>query len=409
MWVVAGKVRLEDKIASGGMGDVYRGKHLVTGADVAVNILEPATHPDEDAVERFRTEARVSALLAHRSIVRVFDLLEEEDGTLALVMELLAGRTLEQRLTQDGPLDPEVAVSIAVPILGALDHAHAVGVVHRDVKPGNVFLAVEPDGRVTPKLLDFGVAKSDACGVRTMDGKILGTARYVSPEQARGEPLDGRSDLFSMGTVLYETITGESPFAAKDAYSALARVIERPLDAHERIPPRVWLVLQKALAKQAYARHATASAFAAALVAATGKTEDQLVSALREKPPPLPRIDTPPTVAITDAPRSKPPSARRRVWPVAIAFAAGAAIAGTFAVTHTTSSTTLAATPTPTQTQAPTPTQVETQAPAQTQAPAPTQTQAPTAMPARHPHILQRPTPPPSASHAKPIATTPGF
>lgn len=407
MRVVAGKVRLEEKIASGGMGDVYRGKHLVTGADVAVKILEPAAHPDDDAVERFRTEARVSALLAHRSIVRVFDLLEEEDGTLALVMELLAGRTLEQRIAEDGPLDAETAVSIALPILGALDHAHAVGVVHRDVKPGNVFLAVEPDGRVTPKLLDFGVAKSDACGVRTMDGKILGTARYVSPEQARGEPLDGRSDIFSMGTLLYEAITGESPFAAKDAYSALAKVIEQTVDAHERIPTRVWLVLQKALAKQTYARHASASAFATALTTAVGKTEDQLATLLRDQPPPLPRLDTPPVVAITDAPRSKPPTARRRLWPVAIAFAAGAAIAGTFALTHTSSSAPLAAqppAPTPTQSSAP----IETQAPAptDTQAPSPTQTHAPVLMVPRH-RVAPRPTP--SASHTKPIATTPGF
>jgi serine/threonine protein kinase len=272
------------------------------------------------------------------------------------------------------------------------------------VKPGNIFLAVEPDGRVTPKLLDFGVAKSDACGVRTMDGKVLGTARYVSPEQARGEPLDGRSDLFSMGAVLYEAMTGESPFAAKDASSALRKVLDQTVDAHERIPTRVWLVLQKALAKQTYARHATASAFAAALMSAVGKTEDQLATLLRDNPPPLPRLDTPPVVAITDAPRSKATPARR-VWPVAIAFAAGAAIAGTFALTHATSTATLATTPPPTQPQA--------QAPTQTQAPTPTPTQTQTPVPTlsapHHPRILPRPIPPPSASHAKPIATTPGF
>ena len=285
--VVGGKVRLEKKIASGGMSDVYRGKNLVTGADVAVKILEPCAHQDEDAVERFRTEARVSALLQHRSVVRVLDLFEEEDGALALVMELLVGSTLEDRLAKDGPVDADVAVAIVAPVLGALADAHAAGVIHRDVKPGNLFLAVA-GGHVTPKVLDFGVAKSEASNVRTMDGRVLGTARYVSPEQARGETLDGRSDLFSLATLAYEAISGESPFAARDASTALAKVLDAPVDAHERIPPRIWLVLQKALSKQTYARHPNATAFATALVAATGKTEDDLAALLNRDARPRP-------------------------------------------------------------------------------------------------------------------------
>ena len=394
--VVGGRVRLEEKIASGGMSDVYRGKNLVTGADVAVKILETCAHQDEDAVERFRNEARVSALLQHRSIVRVIDLFEEEDGSLALVMELLVGSTLEDRLAKDGPLEADVAAAIAAPVLGALAHAHAVGVIHRDVKPGNVFLAVEPDGRVTPKLLDFGVAKCEASNVRTMDGRVLGTARYVSPEQARGETLDGRSDIFSLATLLYEAITGESPFAALDASTALAKVIEAPVDAHELIPARVWLVLQKALAKQTYARHPNAAAFATALVAATGKTEGELAALLHDDRPPLPvlTISEPP-------PRSRP--ARRRLWPIPVAIAAGAAaIVATLVVARAKHDEAIAAPPPPaqlpaqtqTQTQAPTPTQTQTQAPAQTQTP---------------PSATQRPHAHPTSTHAKPIATTPGF
>ncbi|HEY1955574.1 MAG TPA: protein kinase [Polyangiaceae bacterium] len=323
MRVIGGRFRLEQKIASGGMGDVYRATNVETGERVAVKILEPSAHPDDDAVERFRTEARVSALLTHPSIVRVFDLVEEKDGALALVMELLVGRTLKERLAQSAVIDPEVAVAIAVPILNALDHAHAAGVVHRDVKPGNVFLATEPDGRVTPKLLDFGVAKSDASTVRTMDGHILGTSRYVSPEQARGQKLDGRSDLFSVGTLLYEAITGESPFAGEDAASALRNVLEQVVDAHERIPPRLWLVVQKALAKQPYARHPSANAMATALANAVGRDESSLASLLRDEPPPLPRVDTS-LVAVRDAAHAR---TSRRVWPIAIALAAIAAIA----------------------------------------------------------------------------------
>ena len=392
--VVGGKVRLEEKIASGGMSDVYRGKNLVTGADVAVKILEPCAHQDEDAVERFRTEARVSALLQHRTIVRVFDLFEEEDGSLALVMELLVGSTLEDRLAKDGPLDADVAVAIAAPVLGALAHAHAVGVIHRDVKPGNVFLAVEPDGRVTPKLLDFGVAKCEASNVRTMDGRVLGTARYVSPEQARGETLDGRSDLFSLATLLYEAISGESPFAARDASTALAKVIDAPVDAHERIPARVWLVLQKALAKQTYARHANASAFASALVAATGKTEGELASLLHDERPPLP------VLTISEPPPRSRPARARRLWPIAVASAAVAAIVATLVLARTRHDEAIAAPPPP-PTQAPAQTQTQTQTPTPTQTQAPAQTAAPTQRPHTHPTS--------SATHAKPIATTPGF
>src|SRR5450755_2209939 len=285
------------------MGDVYRAKHLVTGADVAVKVLESGAHDGEDAIDRFHMEVRVSALLTHRSIVRVFDLLEGEGGALALVMELLVGQTLEQRIATKGPLEPELAVSIGSAILGALDHAHAVGVVHRDVKPANIFLAVDPDGRVTPKLLDFGVAQLASSGA-AVDGRVLGTSRYVSPEQARGAELDGRSDVFAMAAVMYEAITGEAPFAANDAAGELAKVLDLTVDPHERIPPRVWLVLQKALSKQAYARHATARDFASALVASVGRSEAELTTMLREDPPPLPKLDTP-IVAIRNARRSK--------------------------------------------------------------------------------------------------------
>ena len=330
MRVIGGRFRLEQKIASGGMGDVYRAKNVSTGADVAVKVLEPSAHPDDDAIERFRTEARVSALLAHPSIVRVFDLVEEKNGALALVMELLVGRTLEERLSQKGTLTPDLAVAVAVPILNALDHAHAAGVVHRDVKPGNVFLAVEPDGRVTPKLLDFGVAKSDASTVRTMDGHILGTSRYVSPEQARGQTLDGRSDLFSVGTLLYEAITGESPFAGEDAATALRNVLERVVDAHERIPPRLWLVIQKALAKQPYARHPSARAMATALANAVAQDEPALAAMLRDEGPPMPRIDTP-IIAIRHAAHAR---SSRRAWPIGMAIGATLALALGFAATR---------------------------------------------------------------------------
>ncbi len=388
MRIVGGKVRLEQKIATGGMGDVYRGKHLVTGADVAVKLLEPRAHPDEDVIERFRTEARVSALLAHRSIVRVFDLFEEPDGSLALVMELLTGQTLEQRLARERTLDATLAIAIAVPVLVALDHAHAVGVVHRDVKPANIFLAVEPDGRVTPKLLDFGVAKSAASNVKTMDGRVLGTASYVSPEQARAGDLDGRSDVFSMGVVLYEAITGESPFAGADAVETMKNVLGRTVDTHERIPPRVWLAIEKALAKNAYERHATAGAFARALESACGKSEDDLASLLRDERPPLPKLETP-AVAIRAAGVKK---TSLRVWPVVVAFAAGAALVASLASRREPPKAPVVAAPLPSLPSAIATAQPIASASASASAAATT------------PHA-----PHPPSTHAKPIATTPGF
>jgi serine/threonine-protein kinase len=325
--VLGGKVEIVERIASGGMGDVYRGKQLGTGADVAVKVLEPATQPDLEAASRFRAEAHVSALLKHRSIVQVFDLLEEDDGTLALVMELLTGMTLEDKLTRCGPLDAEHAIAIIVPILSALEHAHSVGVVHRDVKPANVFLAVEPDGRVIPKLLDFGVAKFEASTVKTLDGNVLGTSRYMSPEQVRAEKLDGRSDLFSVSALLYEAMTGVAPFAAPHAAAALAKVLELTVDADERIPPRVWLVLQKSLSKQAYARHTTASALATALLASIGKSEDQLAGLLMDQRPPLPRLETPATWSTT-----QPRKTRSRALAVAATGVAAAVVAATIGV-----------------------------------------------------------------------------
>ncbi len=389
MRVVGGKVRLEEKIASGGMGDVYRGKQLVTGATVAVKILEPRTKRDDDAVERFRMEARVSALLAHRSIVRVFDLFEEPDGSMALVMEFLAGQTLEHRIAREGALDPVVAIAMIVPVLGALDHAHAVGVVHRDVKPANIFLAVEPDGRVTPKLLDFGVAKSSAANVNTMDGRVLGTASYVSPEQARAETVNGRSDIFSVGVVLYEAITGTSAFAGAHPAATMKNVLEATVDPHERIPPRVWLVIEKAIAKSAYERQATAGELARALENACNKTEDELASMLRDERPPLPKLET--DVAI----RSASPKKSVRVWPRALAFALsfglGAALVASLVSRRTPS------VPAPT-------TSIATSTPG-----AATPSFTASASPSIAPSATAAPTHAPTHAHQKPIATTPGF
>ncbi len=334
MRVIGGKLRLVERIAIGGMGEVHRAQNLATGGEVAVKLLEP-TVADDEARERFRHEARVSAVLTHPSVVRVFDLIEEPDGTLALVMELLSGETLEQRLTK-GPISAELAVAMMLPILAALDHAHAVGIIHRDVKPGNIFLAVEPDGTVTPKLLDFGVAKTQPGAVKTMDGKVLGTARYMSPEQVRGETLDARSDVWSAAVVAYEAITGHPPFDAQDGPTAISMILESTIDPHERIPPRLWLVLQRALSKRSYARQESARAFADEMLAATGLAADQLPRLSSDRPP-LPKLETRGALRPVVAPslgQASPATRRFRGSVVIGAFALGVLATASFVVVH---------------------------------------------------------------------------
>src|ERR1019366_1108534 len=185
---VAGKYRLRRLLASGGMGEVWVARNEATGADVALKVLRRGSSEsaeERQLEERFRQEARLSAMLSHRSIVRVFDLVEETDGTLVLVMELLRGETLHRYLERLGPRSAAEAVAILAPVLGALSHAHELGLVHRDVSPANIFLAVDPDGHVAPKLVDFGIAKRSGVPspVETVAGDVLGTPRYVAPER----------------------------------------------------------------------------------------------------------------------------------------------------------------------------------------------------------------------------------
>ncbi len=201
-------------------------------------------------------------------------------------MELLRGETLERYLRRRGPLPTAEAIAIAVPILSALAHAHDSGIVHRDVTPANVFLAVDPDGHVTPKLLDFGIAKiPSASPMRTMDGRALGTPAYMAPERIReGVDVDGRSDLFSVGVVLYEMLAGACPFAAGTPAASLAAVLEVVVDPDPRIEPRIWLEIRRALSKRPYERATTAAAMATELLAASGLTAATLVEALRNAP-----------------------------------------------------------------------------------------------------------------------------
>ncbi len=267
------KLEVLRRLGEGGMGTLWVARNLTTEAEVAIKVLRPLRPDDRDlhAAERFRHEAKLGAMLTHRNITRVYDLLEDDDGSLVLVMELLRGETLEEAFVARGVMSTTDAVAIVVPILGALQHAHEHGVVHRDIKPSNVFLHVDPDGHATPKLLDFGIAKMKDSSVKTQAGNVLGTPSYMSPEQVRASAqLDGRSDVFSVASVLYELVTGENPFRTDSPSATLARVLEVEVDPDPRIEPRVWLELQRALSKQPYERQPSAGAFATALCDAVG-------------------------------------------------------------------------------------------------------------------------------------------
>jgi serine/threonine protein kinase len=287
---VAGKYRLVRRLGAGGMGQVWRARNETTGADVALKVLHEAHDAALDA--RFRNEAKLGAMLSHRSIVRIFDLIEGSDGTLVLVMELLRGDSLAEYLKRCGPRPTREAIAIALPVLSALAHAHESGVVHRDVTPGNIFLAVDPDGQVIPKLVDFGIAKLPTAGSLTLDGRALGTPRYMSPEQIRAaSDIDGRSDLFSVAATIYEAIVGASPFAARTPSASLAAVLESVVDPDARIEPRVWIELQRALAKRPYQRHRHADEMADSLRTALGEPEEALSSLLRRDPPDWDSLD----------------------------------------------------------------------------------------------------------------------
>jgi serine/threonine-protein kinase len=273
------------------MGEVWAAENTSTGAAVAIKRLRAASSGTDPL--RFRQEARLAAQLSHRNIVRVYDLVEETGGELALVMERLHGETLESCIAR-APLDAAAAIAVGLATLAALEHAHRRGVIHRDVKPANLFLAVESLSRVEPKLLDFGIARPAETSIHTLDGTALGTPEYMSPEQIRdAHDIDGRSDLFSLAIVLYEAMTGVNPFRVPSAAARIGAVLEAHVDPDPRIPPRVWLVLARALAKRADERPANAGEFRAALEAASDATPGFREASLRASVRVRERVDQP--------------------------------------------------------------------------------------------------------------------
>ena len=253
-------------LGSGGMAEVYCATDLQLGRKVALKVLHERFAADEEFVERFKREASSAAGLQHQHLVAVYDR-GEWDGTSYIAMEYVPGHTLKQIVTEAGPLPPSRAVDLTVQILRAARFAHRRGVIHRDFKPQNVI--VDDEGRA--KVTDFGIARAGASDM-TQTGSIMGTAQYLSPEQAQGHAVNARSDLYSIGIILYELLTGKVPFEADSAVTiALKQVSEAPLPPSQINPavtPELESVVLRALMKDPNDRFADADEFIAALEAA---------------------------------------------------------------------------------------------------------------------------------------------
>ena len=275
--LIDGRYRILRKLGSGGMADVYMAEDQQLGRRVALKVLHRRFAEDEQFVERFRREASSAAGLSHPNLVAIFDR-GEWDGTYYISMELVEGRTLKDIVRHKGPAPPEAAIDLTLQILRAARYAHKHGVVHRDIKPHNVL--IDQDGRV--RVTDFGIARAGTSDI-TETGSVMGTAQYLSPEQAQGRAVDARSDLYSIGIVLYELLTGQVPFDADSPVTvALKQVSEMPVPPAElvaTIPPAIDAVVLHALEKEPDRRWQNADEFIAALE--TARSEPQ-----RMPPPP---------------------------------------------------------------------------------------------------------------------------
>ena len=283
--VVAGRYELEELVGTGGMSSVFKARDRLLERRVALKVLHQHYTDDEEYVERFRREARVVAQLSHPNIVTVIDRGEDE-GRQFIVFELVEGRTLKELLEEEGRLPVQRALEIALQVARGLAFAHEHGLVHRDVKPQNVIL--NGDGRA--KVTDFGIARSrDIQGV-TQTGMVLGTSNYVAPEQAQGGKVDRATDVYSLGVVLFELLTGEVPFPGESFVAVAMRHVNEPapsvLERRPDVPARVAHAVARALEKDPAARFPTMDAFAAELEAclALEPGPDEDVTLVRREP-----------------------------------------------------------------------------------------------------------------------------
>jgi eukaryotic-like serine/threonine-protein kinase len=274
--IIADRYLVLEKLGEGGMGRVYLAEHVKMGRKSAVKVMNPGAVTDADAISRFNREAANASRISHQHVAQVYDFGETSDGLIYLAMEYVEGEALTDILARDGALPPERAGEIVRQVAEALSVAHDMGIVHRDLKPDNVMLTKFRDGSDCVKVVDFGIAK--AAGVEaqkvTKTGLVIGTPEYMSPEQIAGDPLDGRSDIYSLGLVAFNMLTGRLPFPSKTAQeSVIMRLTEPPVRLAQMRPqiawtPKVQEVMDKALQRDAALRYGSANEFGRALSAA---------------------------------------------------------------------------------------------------------------------------------------------
>jgi tRNA A-37 threonylcarbamoyl transferase component Bud32 len=276
--VVRGKYLIQSRLGEGGMAIVYKAHHELLDESRALKVIRPDLARDAEFMTRFKNEAIMARKLNHPNAVRVDDLDIAEDGLPFIAMELVVGDTLKTLILQTGPLPATLVLSIALPVCEALDAAHKLGLIHRDIKPENIVLVAQREGPPVPKILDFGISRlkeetAQAKGL-TQTGMVIGTPEYMSPEQVMGKKrieIDGRSDLYSLGVVMYRMLTGELPFQGESTMEMILQHLKIPPRAPHQlkpglaIPEAVSSIVMKALEKNRENRYATGAEMAAAI------------------------------------------------------------------------------------------------------------------------------------------------
>ena len=309
---VDGRYQIIARIASGGMGEVYRAHDAVLDREVALKVLHSNLSGDPGFIERFRREARAAAMLGHSNIVAVHDW-GSQDGTYFMVMEFVRGHSLRTVLAKAGRLAPAQTAEVAIQILAALDHAHTRGIVHRDIKPENILMTL--DGVV--KVADFGLARALAeSAITHAPGTVTGTVQYLAPEQVSGDPADPRTDLYSLGVVMYELLTGKVPFTGETsvaiAYKHLSSRVPPPSRSNPICPPAMDRIVGNATEKERERRPPSAATMRREVVASmSGLPPARSLTELAREIPPSDVVpdDRAPTVTI---PRTLAPRARRK-------------------------------------------------------------------------------------------------
>lgn len=329
---LAGKYRIEKLIKTGGMGAVYRGKHVLMDKTVAIKVLRPSLAGDDVVVARFSREAKAASRISHPHAVNVTDFGEAENGVVFLIMEYLDGRTLKEIIQADGAFSLDRTVEVVRQVTGALDAAHGQGVVHRDLKSDNIML-VRHDGQEWAKVLDFGIAKiQQTAGSRdeeiTQANLVVGTPQYMSPEQcSQTGPLDARSDLYSLGIIIYEMLAGRVPFTGESPTVIMMKQVQDPppsvLSARADLPASIDEVIKRALAKQPVDRFQSAGDLYTALSKAAAETGEAARAVPAKAADTVANAPVNPTIThplVTDEadevtlvrPRPEPPAYQRR-------------------------------------------------------------------------------------------------